>query len=329
MSVLICLSVAIVGASYGVTAGSAGFSLWQLLALAVLVLGASSEFLFIGIIAAGGGAVAAVIAGLLINSRNFAYGLAAGSFLGEARHTDSGWRRGSGWRKLVGAHLVNDESVAVAMAQESVERKRAAFWFCGIGIAVSWPIGALLGGLLGRVVRDPRRVGIGCRVSGCHSGPCLACAEGKGDIACRCDRCSSRGGHVAVPAVGYRSARCAAEYRGDDTVPGEGSMNTASVWIGIVVFACGSYALRASGVLLRARVKLSGFAEKTLDRAVVVLLLAVVVTSTVFTGHDVAGPARMLGVVAGGICAWFKAPLVVVVIVAAGTTAVLRLSGVS
>ncbi|XGU20469.1 hypothetical protein ACETU7_06855 [Rhodococcus sp. 3Y1] len=42
MSVLICLSVAIVGASYGVTAGSAGFSLWQLLALAVLVLGASS-----------------------------------------------------------------------------------------------------------------------------------------------------------------------------------------------------------------------------------------------------------------------------------------------
>ena len=69
-------------------------------------------------------------------------------------------------------------------------------------------------------------------------------------------------------------------------------MNTASVWIGIVVFACGSYALRASGVLLRARVKLSGFAEKTLDRAVVVLLLAVVVTSTVFTGHDVAGPGQ-------------------------------------
>ncbi|WP_373936702.1 AzlC family ABC transporter permease [Rhodococcus qingshengii] len=160
VSVLICLSVAIVGVSYGVTAGSAGFSLWQLLALAVLVLGASSEFLFIGIIAAGGGAVAAVVAGLLINSRNFAYGLAAGSFLGEARHTDSGWRRGSGWRKLVGAHLVNDESVAVAMAQESVERKRAAFWFCGIGIAVSWPIGALLGGLLGSVVQDPAALGL-------------------------------------------------------------------------------------------------------------------------------------------------------------------------
>ena len=180
MSVLICLSMAIVGVSYGVTAGSAGFSLWQLLALAVLVLGASSEFLFIGIIAAGGSATAAVVAGLLINSRNFAYGMSAGSFLGRDRYKDSGWRRGSGWRKLVGAHLVNDESVAVAMAQESVERKRAAFWFCGIGdrgvvADRSSP---------GRAARQrrprPRRVGIGCRVSGCHSGPCLSCAEGEG-----------------------------------------------------------------------------------------------------------------------------------------------------
>lgn len=314
MSVLICLSVAIVGVSYGVTAGSAGFSLWQLLALAVLVLGASSEFLFIGIIAAGGSATAAVVAGLLINSRNFAYGMSAGSFLGRDRYKDSGWRRGSGWRKLVGAHLVNDESVAVAMAQESVERKRAAFWFCGIGIAVSWPIGALLGGLLGSVVRDPGALGLDAAFPVVILALVFPALKEKVTLLA-----ALIGAAVAV----------ATSYRGDDTVPGEGSMNTASVWIGIVVFACGSYALRASGVLLRARVKLSSFAEKTLDRAVVVLLLAVVVTSTVFTGHDVAGPARMLGVVAGGICAWFKAPLVVVVIVAAGTTAVLRLSGVS
>src|SRR3972149_3642286 len=46
------------------------------------------------------------------------------------------------------------------MAQGSVKQKRAACWFCGIGIAVSWPIGALLGGLLGRVVRDPGALGL-------------------------------------------------------------------------------------------------------------------------------------------------------------------------
>ena len=41
-----------------------------------------------------------------------------------------------------------------------MKQKRAAFWFCGIGIAVSWPIGALLGGLLGSVVRDPGALGL-------------------------------------------------------------------------------------------------------------------------------------------------------------------------
>ncbi|WP_222839780.1 MULTISPECIES: AzlC family ABC transporter permease [Rhodococcus] len=148
VAALICASVAVVGVSYGVTAGSAGFSLWQLLVLAILVLGASSEFLFIGIIAVGGSPLAAVLAGLLINSRNFAYGLSVGSFLGQ------------GWRRVVGAHLVNDESVAIATAQSTLARKRAAFWLCGIGIAICWPLGALTGGILGSVVRDPATLGL-------------------------------------------------------------------------------------------------------------------------------------------------------------------------
>ncbi len=145
---LICVSVGIVGVSYGVTAGAAGFTLWQLLALAVLVLGASSEFLFVGIIAVGGSVVAAVVAGLLINSRNFAYGVAAGSFLAP------------GWRRAVGAHLVNDETVAVSTAQDVTSKRRAAFWLCGVGIALCWPMGAVLGSLLGGVVGDPAALGL-------------------------------------------------------------------------------------------------------------------------------------------------------------------------
>ncbi|MFE4502463.1 AzlC family ABC transporter permease [Rhodococcus sp. NPDC056743] len=148
VSVLICVSVAVVGVSYGVTAGSVGFSLWQLLALAILVLGASSEFLFIGIIAAGGSPLAAILAGLMINSRNFAYGLSVGSILGQ------------GWRRMLGAHLVNDESVAIATGQSTLAGKRAAFWLCGIGIAICWPLGALAGGILGSVIQDPATLGL-------------------------------------------------------------------------------------------------------------------------------------------------------------------------
>ncbi|MGC0364413.1 branched-subunit amino acid transport protein [Rhodococcus sp. 27YEA15] len=105
-------------------------------------------------------------------------------------------------------------------------------------------------------------------------------------------------------------------------------MNTSSVWVAIVAFGCGSYALRVGGVLLRARVTLSRAVEKSLERSIVVLLLAVAVTSTMFDGHELSGTARVLGVAVGGLLAWFKAPLVVVVLVAAGTTALLRLAGV-
>ncbi|ABY22454.1 branched-chain amino acid permease [Renibacterium salmoninarum ATCC 33209] len=145
---LICLSVGVVGISYGVTAKAAGFPLWQILALAILVLAASSEFLFVGIAAARGNLVAAVVAGLLVNIRNFAYGITAGEFLRP------------GWQKILGAHLVNDESVAVTKAHAGLQQKRAAFWLCGVGIMLCWPLGALTGALLGQVVQRPEVIGL-------------------------------------------------------------------------------------------------------------------------------------------------------------------------
>ncbi len=106
-------------------------------------------------------------------------------------------------------------------------------------------------------------------------------------------------------------------------------MNMTGIWAGIIVFAGGSYALRSGGVLLRARVVLSAGVEKAIDRAVVILLLAVVSTSTVFAGPEFAGYSRLIGVAVGGVCAWFRAPVVVVVLVAAATASILRLSGLS
>ncbi|WP_424807130.1 AzlC family ABC transporter permease [Rhodococcus sp. 27YEA15] len=147
-SVLIALSVGIVGVSYGVTAGAGGFSIWQLLAPAILVLGASSEFLFVGIVAAGGHPMVGVLAGLLVNSRNFVYAMAAGSFL-QTRT-----------QRLFGAHLVNDETLALASAQNSAVSKRAAFWLCGIAIALLWPLGAVVGAILGSVVANPAVLGL-------------------------------------------------------------------------------------------------------------------------------------------------------------------------
>ena len=145
---VIWLSVAVIGVSYGAVAVTSGFPLWVPAATAVVVLAGSSEFLFVGIIAAGGSPVAAVLAGLLVNARHITYGLAVPDVIG------------SGWRRLAGSHLMNDESVMLALSQRDPARRRAAYWISGLGLLVCWPAGALAGALAGGALRDPDALGL-------------------------------------------------------------------------------------------------------------------------------------------------------------------------
>ncbi|MFD7712166.1 AzlC family ABC transporter permease [Streptomyces sp. NPDC059785] len=145
---LVCLAVGVTGLSYGAIAVASGLPWWLPVLMGVLVLAASSEFLFIGIIAAGGSPLAAVLAGLLVNARHLPFGLAVPEVTGE------------GWRRLVGTHLLNDETVVFALAQSEPVRRRAVYWACGLGILVCWPAGALLGALLGSAVHDTSALGL-------------------------------------------------------------------------------------------------------------------------------------------------------------------------
>src|SRR6266496_853232 len=112
---LTCLAVSFIAVSYGAVAVASGFPLWVPAAQSVLVLAGASEFLFVGIVAAGGSPIAAALAGLLVNSRHLPYGLALPPGV-----------TGRGWRRLPGTHVMNDESVVFALAQPDPERKRAA-----------------------------------------------------------------------------------------------------------------------------------------------------------------------------------------------------------
>ena len=145
---LTCLAVFFIGLSYGAIAVASGFPLWLPAAQSVLVLAGASEFLFIGIVAAGGSPIAAAMAGLLVNSRHLPYGLALPPVTGR------------GWRRLPGTHLMNDESVVFALAQPDLERKRAAYWACGLGVLACWPGGAVIGGLIGSAVHDTSAFGL-------------------------------------------------------------------------------------------------------------------------------------------------------------------------
>lgn len=144
----ICLAVAMIGVSYGATAVTSGLPVWLPMLLSIAVVAGGSEFVFIGIVTAGGSLIAAVLAGLLVNARHLPYGLSVPDVVG------------SGWRRLIGTQIMNDESVALALAQPDRDRRRAAYWLCGLGVLAAWPLGAALGAVLGSVVPNPNAFGL-------------------------------------------------------------------------------------------------------------------------------------------------------------------------
>jgi branched-subunit amino acid transport protein len=97
----------------------------------------------------------------------------------------------------------------------------------------------------------------------------------------------------------------------------------------VLVLAAGTYAFRLAGPLLRDRITLSDRVRSLMSMSATVLLFALVATSSLTKGQGFAGLALPLGVLVGGVAAWRKAPFVVVVVLAAVTTAGLRFAGLS
>jgi branched-subunit amino acid transport protein len=104
--------------------------------------------------------------------------------------------------------------------------------------------------------------------------------------------------------------------------------DTTLVVAGMLTLSAGTFALRFSGPVLRERIAFPPWAGRLLEVAAVVLLAALVATTALTKGHGFAGFARPAGVLVGGVLAWRKVPFLVVVLAAAGTSAILRLLGV-
>ena len=98
--------------------------------------------------------------------------------------------------------------------------------------------------------------------------------------------------------------------------------------LAVLALAAGTYAIRLAGPLLRDRITLPDRARELVSIAATVLLVALIATSSLMTGDHLAGPALPIGVAVGGLAAWRRAPFVLVVILAATVTALLRLAGV-
>ena len=146
---LVCLADTIVGMSFGAIAVGAGLPAWLPMLLSVLVFAGAAQFMFVGIVAAGGNPITAVVAGLLVNARHVPFGFAVGDLL------DGGWLR-----RLAGTHLMMDESVAFALAQQDPARRRAAYWTCALSLFACWNVGVVIGATGGGALGDTAALGL-------------------------------------------------------------------------------------------------------------------------------------------------------------------------
>lgn len=137
------------GLSFGAISTTAGLSLPQTSALSLLMFTGASQFALVGVLAAGGGALAAAATATLLGSRNAFYGLRLASVL-DIR----------GPRRLLAAQLVIDESSAMSVLREDQRAARLAFWATGASVFVLWNLATMLGAIGTRSLADPTVLGL-------------------------------------------------------------------------------------------------------------------------------------------------------------------------
>ena len=146
----IALAVFVFGASFGVLAVAARLPLWSILLMSALVFAGSAQFAALGVIAAGGSVLTAVLAGALLNLRFIATGIAvAGSLPG-----------GRLLRSLL-AQLSIDESYALSVRAGTPGRPDGkTLLVTGACLYLVLLSGTSIGALLGPVLGDPKRLGL-------------------------------------------------------------------------------------------------------------------------------------------------------------------------
>jgi predicted branched-subunit amino acid permease len=130
------LAVGLYGAAFGAAADAAGLNVWQAMTMSALMFTGASQFALVGVLGAGGSALAAVGSALLLGTRNTVYGVRLLPLL-----------RPRGLRRLSTAHWVIDETTAMSLAAPDRALGRLAFLATGATIYLTWNLMTAVGAL--------------------------------------------------------------------------------------------------------------------------------------------------------------------------------------
>ena len=136
------------GVTFGAVSVSSGLNLAETMVLSSVMFTGASQFALVGVLGAGGSPLAALSAAFLLGLRNMFYGVPVTQIL-----------RPRGLRRLSTAHLVIDETTAMAVAQLTPRARRYAFWATGLIMFTLWNLGSLAGALIGSGI-DPSALGL-------------------------------------------------------------------------------------------------------------------------------------------------------------------------
>jgi predicted branched-subunit amino acid permease len=138
------LAVGLYGAAFGAAADAAGLNLWQVMTLSALMFTGASQFALVGVLGAGGSALAAVGSALLLGTRNTVYGVRLVPLL-----------QPRGLRRLGTAHWVIDETTALSIAAPDRGLARLAFLAGGASIFLTWNLMTVVGALGAAALTGP------------------------------------------------------------------------------------------------------------------------------------------------------------------------------
>jgi predicted branched-subunit amino acid permease len=131
------LAVGLYGAAFGAAADAAGLDVWQASTMSLLMFTGASQFALVGVLGAGGSALAAVGSALLLGTRNTVYGVRLVPLL----------RPQGLLRRLGAAHWTIDETTALSLAAPDRRLARLAFVAGGATIFVVWNLSTVAGAL--------------------------------------------------------------------------------------------------------------------------------------------------------------------------------------
>jgi 4-azaleucine resistance transporter AzlC len=138
----------LIGASFGVAAQTAGWGMVAPVVMSAIVFAGSAQFAVLSVLGAGGGVLAAVAAGVLVNTRFLAMGAAFGPFM-----------RGGALRRALEGQAVVDASLVLARTGAGRYGPRRLLGST-LPQYTSWTLGTLAGVIAGDRISDPQALGL-------------------------------------------------------------------------------------------------------------------------------------------------------------------------